>query len=481
MHASPPRPTPARLARLVPIALLGLATLTAGCSKPPPLVTTPAARPAAVLFENASVFDVVRGVAVAGQDVAVTGEIISAMGPTGTVAVPDGAQRIDARGATLLPGLIDSHGHVGNGSAPPWAGEFPDPDRNLQSYLYCGVTTVLDPADLEPDAFERRDAINAGTLLGPTIYASGPMLTAVGGHPLPVIEELAPWWIRWYVVRHAVRPLASEADVQSAIDGLAAARADIVKMAIDSIPEGAPRLGETLAASVVSKAHEKGLRVVAHVGTLADALEAGNAGVDAFMHMVYKEPLDAQGAAKVAAFGKPIVATMGVFESYALSGEPRVSTPLERETVDAALLASFDKTPEGAIPPAFREFFDLLKATRLAWRTSVRLMRAEGATILAGSDSQSGVFPGPGLHRELALLVESGMTPAEAVRASTWDAARFLEKSADPGFGVVAVGKRADLLLVDGDPAADLANLARIRVVMKRGVPLERHPVGGGA
>ncbi len=462
---------------------IGLAVLTAcGCAEPPPLVTRPGNAPAAVLFEHARVLDVAAGTAVEDQDVLVRDGTIRAVGPSGTLDVPDTASRIDARGGTLLPGLVDSHGHVGNSPAPPWAGEFPDPDRNLQGYLYCGVTTVLDPADLEPDAFERRDAVASGTLLGPTILAAGPMLTAVGGHPLPVLDELAPWWIRWYVAAHAVRPLASEDDARRAVAGLVEQRADVVKVAIDSIPEGSPRLGDDLAAAVVRIAHENRLRVVAHVGTLADALEAGRAGVDAFLHMVYKEPLDAQQAASIAAFGKPMVATMGVFESYALTGRgPRQPTPLERETVAPDVLASFDDVPDGAVSPEFREFFELLARTRLAWRDSIRHLRAAGVTILAGSDAQSGVFPGAGLHRELALLVESGLTPAEAIRAATWDAARFLDRSDDPGFGVVAPGKRADLLLVDGDPLATVADLARIRVVMLRGVALERRPVRGGA
>lgn len=476
-HRNPRQPVPFSCARLALAAAL-LAAAGAGCSRPAPLVTEPASAPEAVVFENTAVLDVVSGSVLRGQDVLVRGDSIAAVGPAGSFEAPGGAARIDGRGATLLPGLIDSHGHVANGSAPPWARTFPDPDRNLQAYLYCGVTTVLDPADLEPDAFERRDAVAEGSLPGPTIFATGPMLTAVGGHPLPVLEELAPWWIRWYVEGHAVRPLASEADVKAAIDELAAARADFVKMAIDAIPGDAPRLGDTLASAVVKTAHARGLRVVAHVGSLADAVTAGSAGVDAFLHMVYKEPLDEAGAARIAAFGKPVVATMGVFENYALLGrEPRVPTPLEKETVDAELLASFDKVPEGAVSPSFHAFFELLHATRLEWRTSIRRMRAKGVTILAGSDAQSGVFPGAGLHREFALLVESGMTPAEVVRAATWDAARFLEASEDPSFGVVAAGKRADLLLVEGDPTADVANLARIRVVMKRGVALDRHPV----
>ena len=98
-----------------------------------------------------------------------------------------------------------------------------------------------------------------------------------------------------------------------------------------------------------------------------------------------------------------------------------------------------------------------------------------------GSDTQSGVFPGPGLHRELRHLVRAGLTPSEAIRAATLDAARFLADGAEPDFGAVAVGLRADLVLVEGDPSADIAALERIRQVFVGGVPLERTPLGAGA
>ena len=121
-----------------------------------------------------------------------------------------------------------------------------------------------------------------------------------------------------------------------------------------------------------------------------------------------------------------------------------------------------------------------MRAQRQAWRDNVRRLHETGVTILAGSDMQTGVFPGAGLHRELHLLAESGLTPAQAIRSATLDAARFLADGKEPDFGVVAEGKRADLLLVDGDPTQDLDALARIRAVIKGGVVLERRAIGAG-
>src|SRR5439155_11892390 len=125
-------------------------------------------------------------------------------------------------------------------------------------------------------------------------------------------------------------------------------------------------------------------------------------------------------------------------------------------------------------------YLESLRRQRDAWRANVRRLRAAGVTILAGSDTQTGVFPGAGLHRELHLLTEAGLTPAEAIRAATIDAARFLANGKEPEFGVIAEGKLADLLLVEGDLTANLDNLAHIRAVIKGGVQLERRPISAG-
>jgi imidazolonepropionase-like amidohydrolase len=145
------------------------------------------------------------------------------------------------------------------------------------------------------------------------------------------------------------------------------------------------------------------------------------------------------------------------------------------------LLASFYPRPVGFSAGALESWQVMNDAAMAARVDNVRRLHAAGVTILAGSDSQSGVFAGPGLHRELANLVRAGLTPAEAIRAATLDPARFLTRSDTPDFGSVEVGQRADLLLVDGDPTLDVAALSAIQLVLLDGVPIERTPLDNSA
>lgn len=457
-----------------------VALLLVGCGRAPSpeLVRLPETVPDAVLIRNVSVLDVESGEVAAGRDVLVIGDRIATVTAAGEHPVPDGAATIDGAGATLLPGLIDMHGHIGNAPEPSWLGTFPDPERNLRSYLYSGVTTVLDPADLANQAFERREKVAAGELLGPTIYTAGPMVTAPGGHPVAVIRQLAPWWIRWYLVPRFTREVATPEEARAAVEEIAGLGADVIKLSVDRIPEEAPRIRNEVLIAAADEARQQGVRPVAHIGSLQDAIDAAEAGVALWVHGVYKGRIPDDKIEQLAGYGIPMVATLYVFESYALLGQgPREPTPLERETVPAEILDAFDNPPDEAVAGDFRSYLESLRPLRLAWRDNVRRLHQAGVTILAGSDTQMGVFPGPGLHRELHLLTEAGLTPAETIRAATLDAARFLDETDDPDFGVIAPGKRADLLLVDGDPTADLGALSRIRAVLKNGVPLKREAI----
>jgi imidazolonepropionase-like amidohydrolase len=430
--------------------------------------------PPGVLINDVTILDVATGALVPHRNVLVAGDRIKAIESTPIPA--SGALVVDGRDATLVPGLIDMHGHTGASSAPAWSGEFPDAELNLQSFLYCGVTTVLDPGDMDSDAFARREKLRRGEILGPHVYAAGPIVTGPGSHPVPVIRELTPWWISWYLVRHFAREVDTPEEARSAAVEIAELGADVMKLAVDRVPADAPRIRTEVMAAAVAEARTRKLRAVAHIGTTEDALDAARAGVALWVHGVYRERVPDDAVATLAGFRIPMVATIGVFESYALLNQgARVATPLEQETVDAETLRAFDQVPED-FSPAFRPYIESLRPLRPVWRENVRRLRAAGVTILAGSDPQAGVFPGPALHRELVHLTEAGLTPAEAIRAATLDAARFLADGREPDFGLIGVGKRADLLLVDGDPTRDLGALARIKLLLQNGLVIERMP-----
>jgi imidazolonepropionase-like amidohydrolase len=460
--------------------VLACATLLAlaSCTDGPELVRWPQSPSPSVLIQDVSILNVEDGSIENNQEVLLSGNRIAAITTVGGTAPPPGTRRISGSGATLLPGLIDMHGHVGGSSAPGWLNEFPDPEANLRAFLYCGVTTVLDPAGMQGEAFEQRAAIARGQLLGPRIYSAGPLITTEGGHPIAVMRETMPFWLRWYVGPRFLRAVDSPREAREAIVEIVGLGADVIKVVVDRIPESAPRIKTEVLNAAVAEAKRLGVRAVAHIGTTEDATDAAEAGVAAWMHGVYKERIPDDRIAQLAGYGIPMVPTIAVFESYALLGqEARRPSRLERETVSAEILSAFDRVPDGAQPASLNPYLENLRRQRAAWRDNVRRLRAAGVTILAGSDPQMGVFPGAGLHRELRLLTETGMTPAEAIRAATLDPARFLAHGGDPEFGVIAEGKRADLLLVEGDPTIDVRALSDIRAVIKDGMVLERIPL----
>lgn len=455
-----------------------VAFILTGCgNKPEDLVQLPADKPSALLIKNVAVFNVESGQVIPGRDVVVSGDRITAITQSGKAGVPDGALTIDGTGATLLPGLIDMHSHVGFSSAPRWAGELPNPPRNLQAYLYAGITTVFDTGGMDNKVFKLRERVASGELPGPRIYATGPLVTTEGGHPVAIMERFVPWWIKWYIIPHQTRQAGTPDEAREVIRDVASYGPDAIKLAVDRIPHDAPRMQRDMLEAAVDETHRLGLRAVAHIGFVEDAVNTGEAGVDLWVHGVYQERIPDKQIRKIASFGIPMVPTTVVFESYALLGRgPRIPTELEHETASKDILEAFNNVPDSEDNTYFRPFLEHLHKQRSHWRENVRRLHKAGVTIMAGSDMQAGVFPGAGLHRELYLLKESGLSSIEVIQAATINGARFLTKSEDPEFGIVAEGKIADLLLVDGDPTTNFDSISLIRAVIKNGVLLERHP-----
>lgn len=443
-----------------------------------PLVTVPDAVPRSVLIRNVRVIDVMEGTARESMDVLVEGGIITHITahPSSHVA----KETIDAEGMSLIPGLIDIHCHLIGQSTPPWDLSLPDIDAHLERHLYSGVTRVFDPGAAPSEIFPLRQEVNSGQRLGPTIYAAGPMFTAPGGHPIPMVEHHAPSLLVGTIVEQVARQVENAEDARAALDALQPDSPDFIKVAIDRLPPSAPTLDLAAARALVREADSRGLRTVAHIGTTRDALDAGRAGVAAWLHGVYKERIPDSAIAELAAFNIPMAPTLVVFESFGNMGRGSfASTALERELAPADLLDA-----RVTAPPdwdwgggSFAELITTMREQRQDALENVRRLAEAGVVILAGSDAQSGVIHGASLHRELDLLFEAGLTPIDVLRAATVNNARFLAGKRDVDFGVIGVGMRADIVLVRGNPLTDVSAIHAIEQVLLEGVVLQRHPV----
>jgi imidazolonepropionase-like amidohydrolase len=453
------------------------ACLAAGCAHH--LVSRPASSAPSTVIDDVAVLDVETGQRSEHQDVVVASGRVVEVKPTGA-ELPAGAEVVDGRGATLLPGLIDMHVHSGEAQGAPWTFRVPDRQHNYECLLYAGVTTLFDPGALDNEAFDERDAISRGEKLGPHMYTAGPVFTAPGGHPAALVNALAPALLRGYIVSHLTRQIATPADAEAAVASIADQKPDFVKMVIDAIPDGIPRLDEERARAIVAAAQKRGIRAVAHIGSTDDAALAARAGVSGWVHGVYRERIPDARIAELASFHIPMISTMLVFDAASHFGDKREPTALEKEMIEPDLLTSFDTVPpagQNDATDALRPWVQGLRGRRQDWLDNLGRLHQVGVVILAGTDA-AGVFPGPGLHRELANLVAAGFTPAEAIGAATIEPAKFLTNSDAPPFGKIAKDQRADLLLVNGDPTVDIAAVSSIRAVFLEGVKLDRRPLG---
>jgi imidazolonepropionase-like amidohydrolase len=420
------------------VALVGLVWTSrpTPVGSPTPTPRTAAAAPASTLIRGARVFD--------GERVWPAADVRLADGRIAAIAeslpAQPGETVVEGGGHTLLPGLIDSHVHA-MGSA-------------REDALRFGVTTVLDlfgdPAQL-PVARAERESL-APTLKA-DLWGAGFLATAAGGHgtqfglPVPTLSSAAeaPAWV-------AARK---------------AEGSDVIKLVREDLsvyrPQGPrlPTLDPAITAAVIAAVREQGLAPLVHVSTLADGIEVLRDGAQGLVHL----PMDAGDEAALIeaarASGAFIVPTLAVIASF--SGRDIGLAE------DARLAESLSGTQRQQLK--VRPNFSPVAALRLeALLARVGRLQAAGIPILAGSDAPNpGTTQGASLHGELALLVEAGLTPVDALKSATALPAAQL-KLADRGR--IAAGLRADLLLVEGDPTVDItATRARV-AVWKNGAPV---------
>lgn len=392
----------------------------------------------ATLFRGVRVFDGERMLGV--RDVLVQGGRVSRVG-TG-IAAPAGAAVVDGRGKTLLPGLIDAHTHT-------WG-------EATRQALVFGVTTELDMFSSPVVGDSARAAQAAGRANDRAdLFSAGVLVTAPHGHGTEY--------------GMTIPTITSPDSAQAFVDARIAEGSDYIKLVYDdghTYGMSIPTLRVETMRAVIAAAHRRGKLAVVHIGDLAGARAAIDAGADGLAHLfVDRDPDPAFGrfAAQHHAFVVPTLTVLmsitGTGGGAPLADDARLQ-PYLSPTDAATLRQGFPRTP-GA--PA---------VSYAAAQASVRQLLAAGVPVLAGTDAGNpGTAHGAALHRELELLVQAGMTPAQALAAATSAPARAFHLA---GRGRIAQGMRADLLLVDGDPAADITATRAIAGVWKGGVPLDR-------
>jgi imidazolonepropionase-like amidohydrolase/ABC-type polysaccharide/polyol phosphate export permease len=436
----------------------------------PPGVTVTPARPGLRVLTGLTILDGQGGRIERGR-VIIEGSRIRSVGPD-VGPLPAGVAATDLTGLYLIPGLIDSHVHIGGsaGGAVSSAEFIPSRViRDLQVDLALGITSVVSMTDDIEDIQRLRRSVATGTMRSPRPFYVGPGITASGGHPAKYFEVVPGLAAR--MTRQVDTPEAAEAAVRE----LASLRVDMVKLFLEGgrAGEELPALPEPAFRAAVRTAKGLGLKTTVHVDTDRHARLAIDAGADGLEHA----PADLSGATIESMAANRVTLTPTLAESEAMAnavaGAP-VTDTLALEWVDPNVVASL-RSPDswvskvrerpGAAASYARTHQGALDAARRA--------AAGGVTILAGSDAGNpAAFHGAALIRELELLVQrAGMAPSDALVAATGAAARRLG-TAD--VGRIAPGAFADLVVLGADPSRDIRALRDVRAVYFGGVPLDR-------
>jgi len=405
----------------------------------------------ALVFVHARLLDPSRGLVRPGTTVVISGDRITAVGDDGQVVVPAGAEVVDARGKTLMPGLWDMHVHLG-----AIQGLF---------HLAAGVTTVRDMANDTDFLLDFRRRIDAGEAIGPRILLAG------------FIDGPGPYAGPSKVL------VATKEEALKAVDRYKELGYEQVKLYSSLDPALVP--------PIIERAHHLGMRVSGHIPNGMTAEQAVREGFDEIQHVnflflnflsgfdtrtpkrftelgAHAAELDL-GSDKVKAFlallkekGTVSDPTVNAFEGMLIGRDGQL---------DPGLAPIADRLP----PQVRRELFGgglpvppgMDQRYRDSFRALLAMVKAlhdTGIPIVAGTDSMAGF----GLHRELELYGQAGIPNLDILRAATSVPAHVMKRDKD--FGSIETGKMADVILVDGQPDQKISDIRRVVLTVKGGV-----------
>lgn len=390
---------------------------------------------------------------------------IARIAPSGLIAAPADAERIDASGKTVIPGMINLHGHVGLTRGLVQAQENytrANAVENLRTYAAYGVTTTTSMGTDLDLIVGIGDATDGGKLTGTARVVSAlQCFTVPNGYPThaPGVKGLA-------------QETASAEDARKRVDVLAGKGARIVKMWVDGHHGTFDKLTPDLYGAIIDQAHKRGLIAAAHLYELEDAKGLVDAGLDAIVHSVRDKEVDAglirRLLAKNVIYAPTLTREKSTF-AYA-DGPAWLDDPFFANRVDAALSAALrtDLREAQAKDPERQINID---GFHMAMRNLKKLADA-GVRIGFGTDTgPPGRFPGYFEHWEAELMVEAGLTPMQVIRSFSKNASEALR--IDRERGTLAEGKYADLILLNKNPLGNIRNLREMEAVFIGGVKVK--------
>lgn len=378
-----------------------------------------------------------------------------------TMIVPKGVPVRELSGKTVMPGLISAHSHLGlivddaESSATGYTRE--NVTTQLKQFERYGVTTIMSLGVNRDLVYELKEEQRAGRLGGATIFTAGRGIGVPGGvPPLPAATD------------QIYRP-ATVDDARKDVDELAAHHADMVKIWVDKGHGTMPEMTPEIYKAVIDEAHEKHVRVAAHEYALEDAKQLVADGVDVLAHSVRDQVVDDAFVQAMKQHKVWYVPTFTVDESFFVyAGRPEfMESAFFQQAAGPKLMAKFNALGYAETVNQDPQAAQHRKDFAIGQQNLKRLFDA-GVAVGFGTDSGAlpGRIPGFAEHHELELMVEAGLTPMQAITAATGENAKLL-RSTDRG--TIAVGKRADLLVLDADPLVNIRNTQKIVAVYHEG------------
>ena len=412
-------------------------------------------------FEDTSHFEL--------SDILIDDGVITKIAPHGDISHRSAENAIDARGLYLMPGVIDVHAHLGHGGLA----ENTDADRKeaLAQFVRYGVTSIFVPGggggnDKQLQAWKKYCKVE--NKICPRVFGSGNLITAYGSHPITTGWGL-PADVDPEIIYERGAFAMNESDSAAlVIEQKVEAGVDAIKIVIEDGPgpfAPKPKMSRTLASRIVTEAHKRNLSVYAHVSLPSHIDDAVAAGVDGVMHSV-EEPLSEETIAAMRSaqmFFVPTLALYDGFRDQALGN--REQEPYAISGVSKKALRSFDAEEywlrlQGSQDEE-AEFFATLEDNLVR-------VDAAGIPVALGTDTNNPqVFPGYSAHEELSLMVEAGLTPSSALSAATLGGAAFLGREKE--LGRIAVGYRADIIGLRGNPLENIENTRELAFVVQDG------------